>query len=63
MKKFINENTLLNQPFVKDPSQKIQKLLSENSPQVLEFFRYELGEGIEVKKMDFAEEVKSQLEN
>ena len=54
---------MLSQPFVKDPSQKIQNLLKENSIEVLEFFRYELGEGIEVEKMDFAEEVKSQLEN
>ena len=63
LEKFKSEVSLLSQPFVKDPSQKIQKLLSENSTQVLEFFRYELGEGIEVKKMDFAEEVKSQLES
>ena len=63
LEKFKSEVSLLNQPFVKDPSQKIQKLLTENSIEVLEFFRYELGEGIEVKKMDFAEEVKSQLES
>tara|TARA_B100001093_G_scaffold519250_1_gene607366 strand:+ start:603 stop:1460 length:858 start_codon:yes stop_codon:yes gene_type:complete len=63
LEKFKSEVSLLSQPFVKDPSQKIQKLLSESSVQVLEFFRYELGEGIEVKKMDFAEEVKSQLES
>ncbi len=63
LEKFKSEVSLLSQPFVKDPSQKIQKLLSENSTQVLEFFRYELGEGIEVKKMDFADEVKSQLES
>ena len=37
-------------------------LVRENDNVVLKFFRYELGEGIEVEKMDFAEEVKSQLE-
>ena len=63
LEKFKSEVSLLSQPFVKDPSQKIQNLLKENSIEVLEFFRYELGEGIEVEKMDFAEEVKSQLEN
>ena len=63
LEKFKSEVSLLSQPFVKNPSQKIQKLLEENSLKVLKFFRYELGEGIEIKKMDFAEEVKSQLEN
>ena len=63
LEKFKSEVSLLSQPFVKDPSQKIQNLFKENSIEVLEFFRYELGEGIEVEKMDFAEEVKSQLEN
>ena len=63
LEKFKSEVSLLSQPFVKNPSQKIQNLLEENSLKVLKFFRYELGEGIEIKKMDFAEEVKSQLEN
>tara|TARA_B100000941_G_scaffold120127_1_gene84358 strand:+ start:215 stop:1072 length:858 start_codon:yes stop_codon:yes gene_type:complete len=63
LEKFKSEVSLLSQPFVKNPSQKIQNLLEENSLKVLKFFRYELGEGIEIKKMDFAEEVKSQLKN
>ena len=63
LEKFKSEVSLLSQPFVKNPSQKIQNLLEENSLKVLKFFRYELGEGIEIKKMNFAEEVKSQLEN
>ena len=63
LEKFKSEVSLLSQPFVKNPSQKIQNLLEENSLKVLKFFRYELGEGIEIKKIDFAEEVKSQLEN
>ena len=37
--------------------------LEEQNLNVLNFHRYELGEGIEVNKIDFAEEVKSQLEN
>ena len=62
LEKFKSEVSLLNQPFVKDPSKKVDDLVKENDNVVLKFFRYELGEGIEVEKMDFAEEVKSQLE-
>ena len=59
MKKFINENTLLNQPFVKDPSTTLAKLLKDN--QILSFFRYEVGEGLEKKTEDFAQEVYNQI--
>ena len=63
LEKFKSEVSLLNQPFVKDPSKNIKTLLEEENLNVLNFHRYELGEGIEVNKIDFAEEVKSQLEN
>ena len=63
LEKFKSEVSLLNQPFVKDPSKNIKTLLEEQNLNVLNFHRYELGEGIEVNKIDFAEEVKSQLEN
>jgi elongation factor Ts len=53
---------LLKQPFVKDPSKKIEAFLSETSSEISSFIRIEIGEGIEVEKKDFAEEVKSQLE-
>ncbi len=59
MKKFINENTLLNQPFVKDPSTTLAKLLKDN--QILSFFRYEVGEGLEKKTEDFAQELYNQI--
>jgi elongation factor Ts len=59
MKKFINENTLLNQPFVKDPSITLSKVIKDN--QVLSFIRYEVGEGIEKKSEDFAQEVYNQI--
>ena len=62
LEKFKSEVSLLSQPFVKDPSKKVDDLVRENDNAILKFFRYELGEGIEVEKMDFAEEVKSQLE-
>ena len=63
LEKFKSEVSLLNQPFVKDPSKNIKTLLEEQNLNVLNFHRYELGEGIEINKIDFAEEVKSQLEN
>ena len=63
LEKFKSEVSLLNQTFVKDPSKNIKTLLEEQNLNVLNFHRYELGEGIEVNKIDFAEEVKSQLEN
>ena len=63
LEKFKSEVSLLNQPGVIDPSKYIKTLLEEQNLNVLNFHRYELGEGIEVNKIDFAEEVKSQLEN
>jgi len=59
MKKFINENTLLNQPFVKDPSISLSKVIKDN--QIISFTRYEVGEGIEKKTEDFAQEVYNQI--
>jgi len=59
MKKFINDNTLLNQPFVKDPSTSISKIIKDN--EIISFTRYEAGEGIEKKSEDFAQEVYNQI--
>ena len=59
--KFLAEVTLLGQPFVKDPEQKIEKLLATADASVTGFVRYEVGEGIEKKVEDFAAEVASQL--
>jgi len=59
--KFLAEVTLLGQPFVKDPEQKIEKLLATANASVAGFVRYEVGEGIEKKVEDFAAEVASQL--
>jgi len=59
IKKFITENTLLNQPFIKDNTTTLKKIIKNN--EILEFCRYELGEGIERKKEDFAKEVYSQI--
>ncbi len=61
--KFFEENCLLEQPFVKEPKTKVEDLIKELSGQVGEkidvrrFERFQLGEGIEKKEVDFAEEV------
>ena len=59
IKKFIADNTLLNQPFIKDNTTTLKKIIKNN--EILEFFRYQLGEGIEKKEEDFAKEVYSQI--
>ena len=59
VKKFISENTLLNQPFIKDSSLTLNKIIKDN--EIVHYTRYELGEGIDKKKEDFAEEVYNQI--
>jgi elongation factor Ts len=61
LKKFLAENSLIEQPFVKDPDMTIGKLVSSAGAEVLSFARFEVGEGIEIEKMDFAAEVAAQL--
>lgn len=60
IKKFLKEITLLGQPFVKDPDQTVEKLLKSANASVVSFLRYEVGEGIEKRTDNFAEEVMSQ---
>lgn len=59
--KFLKENSLLDQPFVKNPEQTIAQLAKAGGAEVLSFLRLEVGEGIEVEKVDFAAEVAAQL--
>jgi elongation factor Ts len=59
--KFLSEVSLIKQPFVKDPSEKVKTLIEKSNNKVLSFTRFEVGEGIKVEKKDFAEEVKEQL--
>lgn len=61
LKKYLAEVTLLGQPFVKDPDQNVGKLLKSASAEVKAFCRYEVGEGIEKKEDNFAEEVMAQV--
>ncbi len=61
IKKFIGEVTLLGQPFVKNPDQSVEKLLAEaGGAKVLRFTRFEVGEGMEKKADNFADEVMQQ---
>ena len=57
--KFYQEICLVDQEFVKDPSKKVSNILKDSK--VLEFARFETGEGIEKKEENFAEEVMKQL--
>ena len=61
IKKFLAENSLIEQTFVKDPAVTVGKLVSSAGAEVVSFVRFEVGEGIEVEKVDFAEEVAAQL--
>ena len=61
LSKFITEVTLLEQPFVKDPDTKISDLLREAGADIVNFVRYEVGEGIDKEELDFAKEVAAQV--
>ncbi|ANB02913.1 translation elongation factor Ts [Ectothiorhodospira sp. BSL-9] len=60
IKKYLGEVTLLGQPFVKDPDQTVGQMLKSAGAQVRQFARFEVGEGIEKKTENFAEEVMAQ---
>lgn len=59
--KFLKENSLVEQPFVKNPDVSVGQLAKAQGASVESFLRYEVGEGIEVEKTDFAAEVAAQL--
>lgn len=59
--KYLKEITLLGQPFVKDPDTTVEKLLKSKSAKVHGFIRFEVGEGIEKKVENFADEVMAQV--
>lgn len=61
IKKFLSENSLVEQPFVKDPDLTVGKLVANAGAEVVSFTRYEVGEGIEKEEVDFAAEVAAQL--
>ena len=61
IRKYLAEITLLGQSFVKDPDKTVETLLSDAGATVNRFVRYEVGEGIEKKQENFADEVMAQV--
>ena len=59
--KFLEEITVVNQKFVKDDSFTVEKFVASKGGKLAKFVRYEVGEGIEKKEDNFAEEVMSQV--
>jgi elongation factor Ts len=62
LNKYLKEITLLGQPFVKDPDLSVGQLLGSAGATVTGFVRFEVGEGIEKKQENFADEVMKQIE-
>ncbi len=62
LRKYLNEITLLGQPFVKDPDTTRRQARPVAQGDRERFVRLEVGEGIEKKVENFAEEVRAQLE-
>lgn len=61
LRKFVAEVSLMEQPFVKNPDTNISNLLKEAGADIVNFVRYEVGEGIEKEEIDFADEVAAQV--
>ena len=61
IKKFLKENSLIEQSFVKNPELTIGQLVKNAGADVSSFIRFEVGEGIEIEEVDFAAEVAAQL--
>ncbi len=63
LNKQLNSITLMGQEFIKDPDLTVAKLLDKNGASVVSFIRYEVGEGVEVEEVNFADEVKAQVDS
>ena len=61
IKKYISEVTLIDQKFVKDNEVTVGKLLEKNNNEILSFYRLEVGEGVQKKDENFADEVMAQI--
>ena len=61
IQKALAETCLEEQQFIKDPSVRIKDLLKQNNLLLVDFVRYEVGEGVEKKVQNFAEEVAQQM--
>lgn len=62
LKKYLDEVSLVGQPFVKDPDVTVGSLLNKHRARVIAFHRYEVGEGIEKVTEDFKETVMNQVQ-
>jgi elongation factor Ts len=60
--KFLKENSLVEQSFVKNPELTVGQLAKDAGAEVKAFVRFEVGEGIEVAEVDFAAEVAAQVQ-
>ena len=60
LKKYLAENSLTEQPFVKDPNTTVADYVKASGGEVVGFTRFEVGEGIEKEEVDFAKEVREQ---
>ncbi|QDI90275.1 elongation factor Ts [Salicibibacter halophilus] len=63
LKKFFQQVTLLDQEFVKDSDQTVEQYVKSQDAAVSSFIRYEVGEGLEKKEENFADEVMSQMKD
>ncbi|NQD53681.1 translation elongation factor Ts, partial [Bacillus altitudinis] len=61
LNKFFEEICLLDQAFVKNPDEKVKQVVGAKNATVQTYVRYEVGEGIEKRQDNFAEEVMSQV--
>ena len=59
--KFYEQNCLLQQEFVKDSDQKVEQYLASKGVKIIDFARFEKGEGLEKKEENFADEVASMI--
>ena len=62
LKKQFDQLTLMGQEYIKDPDITVEKLLRDQDASVKSFIRYEVGEGIELDQVNFADEVKAQVD-
>ncbi|MBR1891395.1 MAG: elongation factor Ts [Clostridia bacterium] len=60
--KYYEENCVMKQAFVKEPSTTVEKLLAACGSKVLRFTRFEMGEGLQKKSENLADEVAAQVE-
>ena len=61
LNKFFEEVCLVDQSFIKESKVKVAKYVKEKNSNIIKFVRYEVGEGIEKKQENFADEVMKQV--